>query len=147
MPGVVSMTVHVATSLSDSTIAVIYSDSQGSGEAEESHGIQKLYAGEDYLVGCAGSLLIVQRLFRHLHAQAHLDAAGLIAFVERFVTDEVRPESRRLLDVVAITPSGGLEPAIQRLVPSVFAHFDARTALCSIGSGADFVHRACGVPI
>lgn len=136
------MTVHIAASLVDSSAAVIYADSQSSTSTDEVHGAQKLYAGEDYLIGCAGSMAIIQRLFQHLDAEAHLDAKGLIGYVEKFVVEEIRPESSRMIDVVAITPSGGPEPGIQRFTPSLFLHFGTRTSLCSIGSGAEFVYRA-----
>ena len=136
------MTVHIAVSLPNSSAAVIYSDSQASTLTEEVHGAQKLYAGEDYLVGCAGSVAIIDRLFQHLHENANLDAHGLIRFVEQFLADELVPESRKMIEIVAITPSGGVEAAIQQYAPSLFTHFGRRTSFCSIGSGAANVTRA-----
>lgn len=136
------MTVHIAASLPDASAAVIFSDSQASTSTDESHGAQKLYAGEDYLVGCAGSGAIIYRLFEKLHEEAALNAAGLMPFIEQFLQDEINPRARETIEILTLTPSGGPEPAIRQFMPSHFLHFGSRATFSSIGSGASFVFRA-----
>ncbi|HVA50917.1 MAG TPA: hypothetical protein VNH11_31535 [Pirellulales bacterium] len=138
------MTVHIAASLRDGSEAVIFSDSQASSAVDEYHGEQKLYAGSDFVVGCAGSVSIIRHLFEVLHATPHVAAGNVANFIEEFLRDEVRPAMHSELHVLLLTDGGGNCAAIRQFSPDTFTRFGGRVDFCSIGSGADFVYRAIG---
>jgi hypothetical protein len=59
------MTVHIA--IANRNEAVLFSDSQGSTDREESHGFHKQYVGENFAVGAAGHGGIIMNLFEMLN--------------------------------------------------------------------------------
>jgi hypothetical protein len=136
------MTIQIAASLPDSSEAIIISDSQMSSITEEAHGAQKILAGEDYLVGCAGSGMIIGRLFEKLYHDVNIDGSNVIQSIEQFMIDEVQQPAQAEIGMLALTPSAGVEPAIQQFSPGVFKHFGKRSKFASIGSGSEFVSRA-----
>jgi hypothetical protein len=135
----IGMTFHIA--LSSTAGSVMLSDSQGSTETSEMHGVQKQYIGEDLLVGGAGSSLVLTALFDALSARGEHDAAGLAAFIEDFFEREVRLNAMAQAEIVIVTPDADGR-TVQRLMPGVLARFSRRAQMGLVGSGASFAARA-----
>lgn len=139
------MTVQIA--LSTNSAAVLFSDSQASDEYSVVHGMQKQFAGPDFLLGIAGLGPLQSALFASLEASTQsgsnrLEAAGLTAFLERFIENEIRPEIRNQAEFIVVTPPDAGGAAVQTFYPGVFVHLGRRTRFDAIGSGAVFVNRA-----
>jgi hypothetical protein len=138
------MTFHIA--LSAPVGSVMLSDSQGSTETSETHGVQKQYIGDGFLVGGAGSSLILNALFNRLGdlgkaTDAALGGGDLVAWIERFFEREVRHDALERAEVLVVTPSVDGR-TVQRFVPGVLTRAGERTAMDLIGSGAAFAVRA-----
>lgn len=138
------MTFHIG--LAGPTGSLLLSDSQGSTETSETHGVQKQYVGEGFLVGGAGSSLVLNALFNrlgHWSRSGDLPRGGqdVAALIERFFAEEVRPDAAERAEVLLVTPYAG-GPGVRRFVPGVLARFGEGTAMELIGSGASFAARA-----
>jgi hypothetical protein len=138
------MTFHIA--LSAPAGSVMLSDSQGSTETAETHGVQKQYIGEGFLVGGAGASLILNALFSKLGGQPRagepaLAAADVAAFIEQFFEHEVRPGAMERAELLIVTPSADGK-GVQRFVPGVLSRCGERSTMDLIGSGASFAVRA-----
>jgi ATP-dependent protease HslVU (ClpYQ) peptidase subunit len=131
------MTCHVAIRGSDGL--VLFSDTQASSADTQYHGVQKQFVGSDFVLGCAGAMLVIRALFEELERTPGLSAATVERAVEHFLESEVTPEARRSIELVLGVPSG-----IKTLVPAFFTHFRNENVLATIGSGAPFVYRAFG---
>lgn len=134
------MTCHIGLSSAHGT--VIVSDSQGSTTTEESHGLQKQFAGPDFLLGAAGSVMILQDLFQELSdLGSSISASNAEATILRILEERVRPSALAQLDLVLATahPSGA---TLQRYLPGLFTRFGRRQHGVFIGSGADFAAKA-----
>ncbi len=138
------MTCHIA--ISSGHYAVMFSDSQGSTDTEERHGLQKQFAGGDYLIGGAGNALVLKVLFEKLAAGVAYDGSAITAanihdFVQGFVENEVQPQASDSIQVIIATPDA-TGRAVRCFYPELLRSFDARTSMAAIGSGAEFVFRA-----
>jgi hypothetical protein len=134
------MTFHIA--LSAAAGSVMLSDSQGTTEASEIHGLQKQYVGDSFLVGGAGSSVVLNALFDTLSAgSAPRGGDALTALVEGFFEREVRPGALAQAEVLIVTPDAGGK-TVQRLVPAALTRFGRRGEMGAIGSGASFATRA-----
>ncbi|MGH7170481.1 MAG: hypothetical protein ACRELG_09420 [Gemmataceae bacterium] len=123
------------------------SDSQGSDKISEFHGWQKQFAGPDFLVGVAGLGLVLGELFDRLQdaiapGPNQLLAAGVRAFIEQFIAQEVQPPARAEIEIIVVTPPDASGNAVQVYRPGVFSRIGRPSSFDSIGSGAEFVHRA-----
>ena len=141
------MTCHIA--LGNTETAALSSDSQSSDDRSEVHGLQKQFAGCDFLVGVAGLSMVIPELFDRLEAAsrpggtvAPLDAAGLPAFLVHFIETEIRPEARREIEIIAVTPPDANGNSVQTFLPGTFARLGRREPAGMIGSGAEFASRA-----
>jgi hypothetical protein len=134
------MTVHIASSDSAGN-AVIFADSQASTKSSEFHGVQKLFVGEDFIVGCAGTVVIIEALFQRLQSTPNVTASNVTTMIEQFVDQQVSYAYRSQIAILALTPSAG-NPAIQQWMPEVFNHFGSRVTWATIGSGSEFVDQA-----
>ena len=141
------MTCHIAISNPDT--AVLSSDSQSSDDRSELHGLQKQFAGRDFLVGVAGLSMVIPELFDRLEAasqpggtKAPLDAAGIAAFLVQFIEMEIRPEARREIEIIVVTPPDLYGNAVQTFRPGIFSRLGRREPYGMIGSGAEFASRA-----
>jgi len=138
------VTFHIA--LSGPAGSVMLSDSQGSTETAETHGVQKQYVGEGFLVGGAGSSILLHALFSRLGRRARAgdalaEEADVAAFIERFFERDVRADAVERAEILLVTPSPDGR-AVQRFVPGALTQFGERTAMELVGSGASFASRA-----
>ena len=141
------MTCHIAIANPDT--AVLSSDSQSSDDRSELHGIQKQFAGSDFLVGVAGLSMVIPELFDRLEeasrpggTNAPLDAARISAFLAHFIDTEIRPEARREIEIIVVTPPDANGNAAQTFLPGTFSRLGRREPAGMIGSGAEFASRA-----
>jgi hypothetical protein len=141
------MTCHIA--LANTETVVLSSDSQSSDDRSEVHGLQKQFAGRDFLVGVAGLSIVIPELFDRLEAASRsgggvvpLDAANLPAFLAHFIDAEIRPEARREIEIIIVTPPDAKGNAVQTFLPGTFARLGRREPIGMIGSGAEFAFRA-----
>lgn len=138
------MTLHIG--LSTSAGSLLLSDSQGSTDTSATHGHQKQYVGEDFLVGCAGSGLIAAALFQSLsereHAGSVLRAADVAGCVENFFCNEIRAGSAGNAELLLVTPPEPDTRSIQHFVPSLFTRIWRKMEMGWIGSGALFADHA-----
>ncbi len=134
------MTCHLA--FSGKAGAVLFSDSQASTAESEFHGIQKQYAGTDFLVGGAGSVDVINAVFEALQDQPSMGSAAVEDFFVRFSEDNLTAAARASVKFMVVASHA--KPEIFEFSPGVFRRFRKRGSYASIGSGADFVHRAIG---
>ena len=136
------MTVHIA--LSNDEGAILLSDSQGSTSSSESHGNQKQYIADNFIIGGAGHGGIIDRLFSYLEQQSNLPSADAVESVETFFETEVRREEFRSTSVLLVVPGEPPHPEKKILAydPGTFVHFDPPSRCAAIGSGCEFVGRA-----
>ena len=141
------MTCHIA--LANTEIAILSSDSQSSDDRSELHGVQKQFAGRDFLVGIAGLSMVIPELFDRLEEASRsggavppLDAAGLPAFLSHFIDTEIRAEARRETEIIVVTPPDANGNAVQTFLPGTFSRLGRRESAGMIGSGAEFASRA-----
>jgi hypothetical protein len=138
------VTCHIA--FSNATTAVLCSDSQGSGERSEQHGLEKQFVGSDFLLGVAGSGDVHAELFGELRdarqSDTSLNAANVQQFVERYVETKIHSKARRQIELILVTPPDANYKAVQTFNPEVFTGFGRQKWTACIGSGAEFVHRA-----
>ena len=104
------MTVHIA--FANAGTALLASDSQASDDTSEVHGLQKQFAGPDFLVGVAGLGLVLNELFVRLKEATEpganqLVSAGLQHFIENFVAQEIQPPARSQIQIVTVIPPQG----------------------------------------
>jgi hypothetical protein len=135
--------VTLQLALSTAAGCILLSDSQGSTTTSETHGHQKQYIGEDFLVGGAGDSILIDALYHALsqRAQPVLRAVELAAFVEQFFRSEVRPDAAREAELLLVTPDADGK-MVQRFIPGLLARCGRRSAMSAIGAGADFTRRA-----
>jgi hypothetical protein len=135
--------VTLQLALSTAAGCVMLSDSQGSTAISETHGHQKQYIGEDFLVGGAGDSILIDALYHALsqRAQPVLRAVELAAFVEQFFRSDVRPDAAREAELLLVTPDPDGK-MVQRFIPGLLARCGRRSAMSAIGAGADFTRRA-----
>jgi hypothetical protein len=121
--------------------AVMFSDSQGSTIASETHGWQKQCVGKDFLVGCAGHGLIINALMPAVDkavAAGTVDSTNIETFITTFMTTEVAANVRAQIQVLVALPT-----ELKWYVPEVLVRFlRCSEYLASIGSGSEFVNRA-----
>jgi hypothetical protein len=135
------------TAISSQFAAVVIADSQASTDRSESHGTQKLFAGEDFLIGAAGNMAIIRSLFDELQTGSRTNngvpimAASLEGCVTRFFQQEVQQAACPLVSILAISPSIDAR-AVRPFYPGLFRNFSRPTNFSAIGSGAEFVDRA-----
>jgi hypothetical protein len=106
------VTVHIG--FANAGTALLASDSQASDEISEIHGLQKHFAGPDFLVGVAGLSLVLDELFPRLQdaimpGANQLLAGGVRAFIEHFITQEVQPVARAEIEIIIVTPPDASE--------------------------------------
>ncbi len=138
------MTFHIA--LSAPAGSVMLSDSQGSTETSETHGVQKQYVGDGFLVGGAGSSLVLGALFDALGSRFRpgdptLLGGELAGFIERFFDSEVRSDALQRAEILIVTPTADGK-AVRRFVPGALTRCGTRVTMDLIGSGAPFAVRA-----
>jgi len=131
------MTVHIGIVGDSGDEGVIFCDSQASGEESEYHGVQKLFLGDDFLIGCAGSMAVIHRLFETLESQ-NVTADQLCDTVERFVVEDLTEAARHQFEVIALAANNS---GIRVLTPSLFNAFGPPESFSCIGSGQTFVYR------
>lgn len=136
------MTVHIGFSNDEG--AILLSDSQASTPDAESHGNQKQFVSDNFVVGGAGHGGIIDRLFRCLASRSNLPSAEVTSVVEEFFETEIRREQFDAVSVLLLLPG---EPPhqnrkIQVFHPGTYAHFGEPTRGCAEGSGGRFVVRA-----
>ena len=136
------MTCHIA--LSNASVAVMFSDSQGSTAVSAFHGWQKQFAGPDFLVAVAGNGLVLDALFAELDERARNGVLGNSAmvggFIESLLEGRIRAEARSECEFLLVTPPVN-GAAIQRYDPRTFFQLGRRQTFASIGSGAEFVFQ------
>lgn len=100
--------------------------------------MQKLFPGDGYVVGGAGAMIVIQRLFRFL-----LD--------EQPTADSVLEKIREFLRLHVVEGMHGSvtllvvrRTEVVSITPSVFLTPETGKGFAAIGSGADFVYRALG---
>jgi len=129
------MTCHVA--LQSSHGSVILSDSQGSDDRAEFHGWQKQYAGDGFIIGVAGSGLVLEQLFEWIDTDPASGAPVLDALTD-FFRQEVTLAARSDVNVLVAREEG-----IHTYYPGISIRPPTRPQpFGSIGSGAEFVFRA-----
>lgn len=128
------MTCHVAMLASNG--AVMISDSQASNETSEWHGIQKMLAGPDYLLGGAGSMELINAIFHEIEISSP-SATGVEHSIVDFFDREVREHACGQVEILLV-----LANEIKLFRPRVFKHFRKQGEFSSIGSGSEFVFRA-----
>jgi hypothetical protein len=138
------VTVHIG--FANAKAALLASDSQGSDEISESHGWQKQFAGPDFLVGVAGLGLVLDELFNRLQEAVapganQLLAAGVRAFIELLIAEEVQAPARGEIEIIVVTPPDASSNAVQVYRPGVFSRMGRPSSFDSIGSGSVFVRR------
>lgn len=136
------MTVHIGFSNDEG--AILLSDSQGSTTDAETHGNQKQFVGDNFIVGGAGHNGIIDRLFRFLDEQSNLPSANAPSVIEDFFETQIRREQFGRTTVLLLIPGDPPFPnrKIRVFDPGTYAHFDEPSKCCAIGSGGPFVGRA-----
>jgi hypothetical protein len=139
------VTVHIG--LANPAAALLVSDSQASDDISEVHGLQKQFAGPDFLVGLAGLGLVSEALFPRLQAAIaagpnQLVSGNVRAFIEQFVAHEIKAVVCSEVEIVVVTPPDAEGNAVHVFRPGVFTHFGRASNFGSMGSGAEFVMRA-----
>ncbi len=137
------MTIHLAFARAGE--AILLSDSQGSTDLSESHGIHKQFVGENFVVGVAGHAKILLHLFDALDdkigAQTAATPDQLTNIIETFIDLEVREKYWDRIQILLVVAEG-TDCAIREHSPAVFKRFGMVGSFTGIGSGADFVERA-----
>lgn len=137
------MTVHIAIAHGDH--GVLFSDSQGTIENSEYHGLHKQFVGKNFAVGVAGYSPIITRLFGQLRSDFGLDreaeGADVAARVEKFYRDDVRPAYLERSAALLIGFREG-DAVVREFEPGTFTTFGPPTDFGCIGTGAQFVSRA-----
>lgn len=139
------MTVHIG--FANPGAGLLASDSQGSDALSEFHGWQKQFAGPDFLVGVAGSGLVLEELLCRLQDATapgpnQLNSGGIRAFIEQFVAQEIQAPVRSEVEILVVIPPDAVGNAVQVFHPGVFARMGRPAGFGWIGSGAEFVLRA-----
>ena len=136
------MTVHIA--LSNDEGAILLSDSQGTIAGSESHGNQKQFVADNFVVGGAGHGGIVDRLFSFLDQKSNLRSSDAVDTIETFFETEIRREQLSTTSVILVAP--GEPPSPEKMIhvfePGTYVHFSAPTNCMTTGSGCEFVARA-----
>jgi len=132
------MTCHVA--LVGAGGAVMLCDSQGSTDVSEMHGLQKMVAGKDFIVGGTGGMDLINAVFEQLM----IDIAGVTAdnaakYLFDTIDKLVWPGARHNVEFLLTT-----ETAVHAILPGTFRTARNRGIFSSVGSGASFVFRAFG---
>ena len=128
------MTCHLA--MSSTFGVVLVSDSQGSTNDAEYHGNQKQFAGEDFLIGAAGSGDIADSLFSSLQ-KSNVKSSELQNYITEFAKNNWTTAAHESIHLtIAISPS-----TIVEYVPRLYRNFRERRQFSVIGSGAEFVVR------
>jgi len=130
------MTCHVA--IAGPAGAVLFADSQGSTDRSEIHGLQKVYAGTDFVVGGAGSTLLLRELLGQLADTPGLQAKDLADELHKFL-DGVSESARENFALIALLPD---PPGVTTFYPGVFSRFLRQQTFGCIGSGSEFVIAA-----
>jgi hypothetical protein len=98
-------------------------------------------------VGVAGLGLVLGELFDRLQEATAPGpdqplAAGVRAFIEQFIAQEVQAPARAKIEIIVVTPPDAKGNAVQVYRPGVFSRMGRASSFGSIGSGAEFVFRA-----
>jgi ATP-dependent protease HslVU (ClpYQ) peptidase subunit len=139
------MTFHVA--LASAPGAVMVSDSQGSTAVAEAHGLQKQFVGDDYLLGLAGHMGVINALLRELATGVRINggvppaAVDVERVVTGFMTAEVRPSALGSIEALLVVPEG-TGHVVKTFYPGLFTRFGDGAPMGMIGSGAEFAQRA-----
>src|SRR5690606_30349258 len=138
-----AMTAHIA--IANQKEAVLFSDSQGSTDREESHGLHKQYVGENFAVGAAGHSRIIMNLFEALNENTgpstSKTSAEICIAIEEFFEKEVRKKYWDAVEVLLLTTEAST-CAVRSLTPGMFSHFCNPRHFATTGAGSEFVDRA-----
>lgn len=116
------------------------SDSQGSTAADEQHGFQKQLVGDGFVVGFAGSMMVIMGLMHHLSNAESVSAGDIQNQIQAYLEQEVRPAAVGSIEVLLLRQaSTGIE--VRTFYPQIFRSFGEATAFGTIGSGAPYAHR------
>ena len=131
---------------SNETGAVLFSDSQGSTDAIEVHGLQKQLVGDDFLLGGAGHRLVVEEVFKSLcdseSGNCSVPGVEVANHISSFLASNVTGHAAASTNFILVYQEEDKEYGISVLRPSVFKSFVKEESFVTLGSGADLVQAA-----
>ena len=126
--------------------AVLFSDSQGSTDATEVHGLQKQLVGDDFLLGGAGHGLVVEEVFKSLcdsvSGKCSVPGVEVANHISEFLSSKVTAHAAANTNFVLVYREKDDEYIISVLRPSVFRSFVKQEDFVTLGSGAGLVQAA-----
>lgn len=126
--------------------AVLFSDSQGSTDAIEVHGLQKQFVGDDFLLGGAGHGLVIEEVFKSLcdsdSGKCIVPGAKAANHITKFLGSEVTGHAVANTTFVLVHRGRSKDYMIRVLHPSVFKSFVRQGNFVTLGSGAGLVQAA-----
>jgi hypothetical protein len=118
--------------------SVMLCDSQASDSYSESHGIQKLIPGSDFLIGGTGSVDIIRALFSRISIQyAAVNAGNIRAYLANALDEMLEPAAKTQVEFLVM-----VEDQVIHFRPGIFRQGRDRGNFFTVGSGGEFVWRA-----
>lgn len=138
------MTVHYSYA-SDSE-GILFSDGQGSTQADELHGWHKQFVGLNFAVGVSGRGAILEGLFDYLADSVGTDSAVesdfLAGAIESFFDNEVVAQHHESAHVLFCHASSPSQHHVRSYYPGVFKKFGKPSPNGMLGSGSPYISDA-----
>ena len=122
------------------------SDSQLSTDKIEIHGFQKQFVGNDFLLGGAGNVRVIEEIFTSLSdettGECILDNTQVGDHVMNFLEEKIAVQARATVEFLLVRPCPNRGYRIEHVIPSVFRYPVTGENHVTTGSGSELVEPA-----
>ena len=119
------------------------SDSQLSTDTTESHGAQKQFVGNDFLLGASGKMLVVEAIFMSLldpkTGDCSVDHTGIECHLREFLQAEVVEQAKSSVSLLLVRPCPAKGYRIDLIRPDVLRSSIPQREYSTLGSGSQIV--------